>query len=311
MLRRSIYLAFMKTIHLLTGLLLSLMLRAQSPNDVVINEILFNPRPDGVDYVEIYNRSDKPLDIKDLYLTNRSASGSMGTPKALTKQSRMLKPGDYLVITEDPYVVQKQYNVSDTTAFIKLSPMPSYPDAGGTVLLLNAQNVILDELQYSEKWHFRLIDNKEGISLERINANQPTQDQNNWHSAATTAGYGTPSYKNSQFNNTGQTEEMFSVEPDIFSPDSDGFNDYAIIKYKFPEPGYVCNITIFNISGYPVRYVARNALCGAEGYFKWDGLDEKSSRIAIGTYIMFAEVFNLKGKTFRYKRAITLAKPLN
>ncbi len=64
---------------------------------------------------------------------------------------------------------------------------------------LNAQGNIIDELVYNEKWHFKLIDNDEGVALERIDYNAPTQQQDNWHSAASSVGYGTPTYKNSQY----------------------------------------------------------------------------------------------------------------
>jgi hypothetical protein len=42
-------------------------------NDVVINEILFDPNTGGVDFVELYNRSKKTINLKDLRL------GSMDT----------------------------------------------------------------------------------------------------------------------------------------------------------------------------------------------------------------------------------------
>ena len=77
--------------------------------------------------------------------------------------------------------------------------MPSLPDDKGTVLLLNIQGIIIDELQYDAKWHFPLIDNAEGVALERMNYNKSTQDKQNWHSAATNIGYGTPGYQNSQY----------------------------------------------------------------------------------------------------------------
>ena len=58
---------------------------------------------------------------------------------------------------------------------------------------------MVDEVKYKDDWHFKLIDDAEGVSLERIDPDGTSQDETNWHSAASTAGYGTPTYKNSQY----------------------------------------------------------------------------------------------------------------
>ena len=42
--------------------------------DIIINEILFNPKTDGTDYVEIYNRSSKIINLSGLLLANRSST---------------------------------------------------------------------------------------------------------------------------------------------------------------------------------------------------------------------------------------------
>src|SRR3979409_514700 len=124
--------------------------------------------------------------------------------------------------------------------------MPSLPDDKGNVLIVNAQGKIIDELNYDAHWHFKLIDNDEGVSLERIDYNKPAQNAANWHSAATSAGYGTPGYQNSQFKNDLQLQGGISITPPVFSPDNDGFDDFLTINYQFPEQGFVCNITVFD-----------------------------------------------------------------
>jgi flagellar hook assembly protein FlgD len=155
------------------------------------------------------------------------------------------------------------------------------------------------------------LNNVEGVSLERIDFNKPTQDAGNWHSAATNAGYGTPGYQNSQFTTGIQAQSRITITPEIFSPDNDGFDDFATVAYQFPDPGYVCNISIFDANGRLVRYLTRNALCGLNGYFRWDGLDEKNAKLPIGVYIVFTEIFNAQGKAGRFKNAIILARRLS
>jgi hypothetical protein len=276
--------------------------------DVVINEILFNPKPNGVDYVEIYNRSSNIINLKQLYIANRNSTGVISSIMQLSTDDYLLFPRDFMVITENPDIVKSQYITLNQDAFVTVANMPSFSDANGDVILLNMQGNIIDELQYDASWQFPLIDNPEGVALERIDYNAPTQSQNNWHSAATSAGYGTPTYKNSEYRLDQQLQGEINVSPAIFSPDNDGIDDFATIDYSFPEPGYVANITIFDASGKPVRYLQQNALCGIKGNYHWDGLGDKNQKLPIGIYIIFVEVFNLNGTTKQFKNTIVLAR---
>ena len=276
--------------------------------DVVINEVLFNPRPGGVDYVELYNRSNKIINLKDCYIANRAANGTVGSEKPVSNENRLLFPGDYIVVTEDPVIVRQQYLCKNPDAFASVATLPSWPNDKGNVVLLNSRGQVIDELRYDEKWHFQLITHDEGVALERINYNSPTQNAANWHSAATNTGYGTPTYPNSQLGNDPPNDAMIHITPSIFSPDNDGTDDFATITYHFPDPDYVCNITIFDAVGRPVRYLVHNAVCGPRGYFRWDGLDEKNRKLPMGVYVVYAEVFTLQGKTKHWKQAITLAR---
>jgi hypothetical protein len=276
--------------------------------DVVINEILFNPKPNGVDYVEIYNRSNHIINLKQLYIANRNSIRVISSITQLSNDDYLLFPQDFMVITENPDIVKSQYITLNPDAFVTVANMPSFSDANGDVILLNMQGNIIDELQYDASWQFPLIDNPEGVALERIDYNAPTQSKNNWHSAATSVGYGTPAYKNSQYRIDQQVQGEINVSPAIFSPDNDGIDDFATIDYNFPEPGYVANIIIFDASGRPVRYLQQNALCGIKGNFQWDGLGDKDQKLPIGIYIIFTEVFNLNGTTKQFKNTIVLAR---
>lgn len=275
--------------------------------DIVINEILYNPRPGGVDYVEIYNRSKKIIDLNNVYIANRNSSNVISSIQRITAEHILLFPGDFMVVTSDVSAVNAQYITTNPAAFIPVSTMPSFADNAGDVILLNKQGAIIDEVIYSDKWQFPLIANTEGISLERIDYDGQSA-QSNFHSAATSVGYGTPGYKNSQYrlNEVGNAE--IKVSPDIFSPDNDGVDDFATIDYMFPRPGFVANITIFDASGTPVRYLERNALCGLTGYYRWDGLDDKSKKLPQGIYIIYTEIFNTAGKMKRFKNTIVLAR---
>jgi hypothetical protein len=275
--------------------------------DIVVNEILFNPKPGGVDYVELYNRSKKIIDAKQLYIANRNSANAISSIQQLSAESILIFPGDFLVITEDAQIVMQQYLTANPDAFIQVSNLPSYNDDKGDVIIINVQGKIIDEVMYTDKWHFALIANTEGVALERIDYNAPTI-QTNFHSAATSIGYGTPGYKNSQFRIDQQVQGEIKISLEIFSPDNDGNDDFATINYAFPSPGYVANITIFDASGRIVRYLVKNGLSGINGSYRWDGLGEKQQKLNQGIYIIYTEIFNTEGKKKKYKNTIVLAR---
>mgnify|MGYP003425525492 FL=1 len=276
--------------------------------NIIINEILFNPPSNGTDFVEIYNRSNKIIDLKQTYIANRNSAGIISSIKQLSAESLLLFPQDFIVITEDPTIIKRDFITKNMDAFVTVAAMPSFNDDKGDAVILNAQGNITDELLYDEKWHFKLIDNREGVALERIDYNGPTQQQDNWHSAATSVGYGTPTYKNSQYKINDGVQGDIRVTPEIVSPDNDGIDDFATVTYNFPSPGYVANITVFDANGRVVRYLQRNALCGITGNYRWDGLGENNQKLPVGIYIIYTEVFNLSGKKKHFKNTIVLAR---
>lgn len=273
---------------------------------LVINELLFNPVTPGVDYVELLNYGNAIVDLKDILLANRTSAGITGSIQPISNENRLLFPGEYCLLTESSQMVARQFIIRNSATMIQLSSFPSYPDETGTVMIINSRGRIMEELTYNEKWHFKLITNREGISLERIDPGKPGHDQSNWHSASGTAGYGTPGYVNSQSGANDAADGIISIQPRVFSPDNDGFDDFIILNYRFPETGYTCNVTVYDLSGKIVRQLARNLLCGVEGYLRWDGLDMVDRKAGSGIYLIVTDVFTLKGKTKRYKNTVVV-----
>jgi hypothetical protein len=275
--------------------------------EVIINELLFNPPFDGKDYVELYNRSNKIIDLGKLYLANRNSLGEIGSMVSCSNETWLLLPGAYAVLSENSHWIIRRYNPSRPDALLNIQTLPSFPDDKGVVVLLNEQGMVIDELNYTEKWHFPLLANTEGVALERISAGGATQEAGNWHSAAEPA-YGSPAGSNSQAAATGMSEAEWQVTPRVISPDNDGMNDFASIQYRFPSPGFVANIRVFDAAGRPVRQLQRNALCGIEGTFRWDGLGDYNRQLQRGIYIVWAEVFSLEGQVRRYKKVVVVTR---
>lgn len=273
--------------------------------DIVINEVLFNPKDDGVDFVEIYNRSDKILDLKNLRLSTLK-KGEIDTGKIIIEEGFQFFPKNYALLSTNPSVVQLQYHYQNEDNFIKMNSFPIYANEKGVVILLS-DNKVIDRFDYVESMHYPLLKSVDGVSLERIHPDRKTQDASNWHSAASTVGYATPCYLNSCYSESKVSVSKFATYPEIFSPDQDGYNDLLHITYKMEQAGYKATITIYDVGGRKVKTLANNILLDTDGVITWDGTTDENLKAAVGTYIIVIDYFNLKGKVKREKLTTTLA----
>lgn len=279
--------------------------------DIVINEVLADPRASGTDFVEIYNRSAQVIDLKGLWLATRDATtGELETVKVAAPDGRLMFPGEYLVLTGDEQAVQSEYFTPAPNAFVQMESLPSFPNEAGTVVLLTPALNIIDELTYTAEMQFALLNTTDGVSLERIDFNRSSTDAGNWHSASQNAGFATPGYQNSQFMRAPDSGDEVVITPEIFSPDNDGYNDVLSIACNFAEPGYAVTIRIFDSNGKQVRLLVKNETTGTGNLFTWDGTTDAREKAAIGIYIIHIEVFNLNAKVKQFKKTAVLGGKL-
>lgn len=281
-------------------------------NDIIINELLFNPVPFSYDYLELYNRSNKIIDLSKLYIANRSSStNAISSIRQVTTEGQLLFPNDFIVITESPDDIKQKFHVKNPEKLLQLSSMPSYPDDKGNVILLDNAGIIIDSLAYDQKWHFALLSNREGVSLERIDYDKPTNNAINWTSAAQSSGFGTPTYENSQRKQITTTSGQITISPKVFSPDNDGYDDFMLMNIQTTEPGFIANISIYDAAGRLVKVLEKNVSLAQNANFRWDGLDDKLRKVPAGNYIVKTELFNLSGKTESYKNLVTVVLKVN
>ncbi|MFO7790483.1 MAG: lamin tail domain-containing protein, partial [Bacteroidales bacterium] len=275
--------------------------------DVVINEILFNP-PDGAeDYVELYNRSGKFIDLYDLRMATRDDSLRVDGLEMITDVGFLLFPGDYVVLSENIAAVENNYYCKYPDQLLQVEDLPTYKNSEGDVVLCIPNKEVIDEVVYNEDMHFKLLRSVKGVSLERIDYNEPASDENNWHSAAESVGFGTPTYQNSQYKSSETAESMFELSPETISPDNDGYEDVLTISYKMDKPGYVLSISIYNSKGQPVRNLIDNEMLGSEGQFTWDGLNDDGMHPGSGIYIVLLDYFDLDGNRHQEKKTTVIA----
>ncbi|MEQ8469964.1 MAG: lamin tail domain-containing protein [Marinoscillum sp.] len=274
--------------------------------DILLNEVLFNPRSGGVDFVELYNQSEKYLDIEGWFL-GRAVDDNVES--RLIDLSHTVAPNGYVAMTTDTISIRNQYPKGKGT-LLQLSSIPNYPNEEGSVVLLGPQQVIMDRFDYSDDYHLAFLDDVDGVSLERINASAPTNDKNNWTSASSAVGYATPGYVNSQSFEAPATTAKVKIEPKVFVPGSvnPAHQSFTTINYQLSQSGQFANITIFNQMGQPVTELARGTTLSTSGFIRWDGTSSSGDRVRMGYYIVLFELYDGSGNKQLIKETVVVGR---
>ena len=165
---------------------------------------------------------------------------------------------------------------------------------------------MIDRFSYNDDMHFELINDPEGVSLEKVNPNYSSNDLSNWHSAAESIGWATPGMVNSQVYNGGLGTDFFKVETEVFSPDNDGHEDVAVFSYNLNASGMVGSVVIYDKNGRIIKRVLNNELLGVDGQLTWDGTNEQGNKASVGIYLVYFESFTANGEVFSQRSPITL-----
>lgn len=275
------------------------------PGQLLISEVLFHPSAGGADYVEVYNNSYDDISLDSVVLVKVHSDGHPGRFYPLCEDCD-LSAHCWLVVTTDAAWVRQHYTVRSPEQLLQVDAMPALANGQGTILLALKDSTVLDRLDYTEKMHTPLLRDKEGVALERCSYDAPTQQPSNWSSAATIAGYGTPTYRNSLSTEFLFTYADFMGSSDIISPDGDGRDDILAINYTLKEPALMGNFMIFDSRGRLVRHLAHGLLLGAQGSVVWDGRDDNNIRCFPDNYIVFIDVFNTRGLHQQHKMLVSL-----
>lgn len=265
-------------------------------NDIVINEVMYAPVQDAPEWIELFNTSDRPIDMLGWSICDNSdtvliASAGISIPA-----------GGYLLISRSASVEGLAAGCP-----VALCSLPVLNNSGDAAVLYDPSGRCIDSLLYSAQWAEH---SAAGISLERINPYMPSVDPQNWKASVSPSG-STPGVKNSVFILVMPAQPSLSISPEVFSPDGDGYEDNAVISYRLTETVSRLNIRIYDSQGRMVRHLANNSSSGAEGFLIFDGRNDEGRPLRIGIYIMLFEALGgSTGRLYTEKKAFVIARRL-
>jgi hypothetical protein len=273
--------------------------------DLIINEILVNPESGDSRFIELYNNSNKALEILGLQIKDVTKNDVK-----IINSNFLLLPNKYVVLTEKPNTIRNRYHVSDSVKFnILKNKLPTWNEASGNVSVLTDSAKIVDSFSYKKSWHNPLLATTDGVSLERIDPLKESSDYTNWQSAAEKSSFATPAQRNSQYRDPQETPSVstaFRLDKDTFSPDDDGFEDALLIHYKLEKGGGLATVKVFDSNGHLAKILTANELLGTEGVLRWQGERTDGSKATIGVYIMVINVIFPNGLSISQKLPFAL-----
>lgn len=266
------------------------------PQQLRIEELLFDASPEGQEFIELLNTGTMPLDLNSLQAATGDLSfDDLATPspaawRVLCDESWVLMPGAVAAFSSCPLQAAAPFSASGPS-IRQASSWPSLSDGGGQLFIRwglpelhppAAEDGLIDHVQWSPEmlgpWHA----DPEGWSLERMG---PGEDQ--WRSCPWGATPGSPS--------------VWSGDPIVDSP-SDGdaavlitFSGDWIHPHETPASGFEVHwdgrdapfFIEISISDPMSGSVLARPLAGlveASGRFFWDGRDMQGAALPPGLY---------------------------
>ncbi len=255
-------------------------------NDLVINEIMFDPDTDNSEFVEFLNISGESLSVGGWRMEDEN-----GNTYKLSEIPLQIPDNSYFILAADSLIVFKYGLIESVLKTIVGVSSLGLVNTGELILLKDVKGNVIDSVWYSDKWHNDNFGSTKNISLERINPNLGANDPSNWSSSADPIG-ATPGNQNSIYTVNLNEESNISVSPNPFSPDNDGFEDFTIINYKLTQATSQVRIKIYDSKGRLVRALTNNQASGSSGSVIFDGLGDDGDALRIGIYIIFLEAIN-------------------
>ncbi|WMN12159.1 lamin tail domain-containing protein [Marivirga salinae] len=268
--------------------------------DIVLNEVLYDQKSGGTDFIELLNISGKYIN-----LSGWTIEGNSDENVILENENVIIAPGQHLALTSDKASTLKDYPTSHVKGNIIEANLPTLTNAEGIVRVVSANQELEEYFEYSDDLHLPFLRTVDGVSLERIHPEAPINKADSWSSAASAVGYATPGKANSQFTVENTSYGNIEANPKTFAHNQPGRN-FTLINYSLEDAGTKATVKIFDMKGTIVNTLANNETLSKTGFFRWDGVDSNGRKVRTGYYIIYFELFTAEGNTRVVKERVAV-----
>ncbi|MFC1724693.1 lamin tail domain-containing protein [candidate division KSB1 bacterium] len=263
--------------------------------NVIVNEIMYNPVSLSCEYIEIYNKNNIEINLKNWRIGDKNKPD--GT--VISSEDVFLYPQCYFVIVKDNTIFSV-FNI-EVEKVIMCPGLPALNNTGDLVIIKDGNHFTIDSVYYFSAWG-----GEKGRSLERKSFSGESNLLSNWGTCTGFSG-GTPGEENSILYDPGLKESDLTFSPDPFSPDGDGFEDVLRIKISIPFDRARVNLEIYDRYGRLIANLLNSYEIGQNFSLEWNGKNKNGKVAATGIYVLLLEILNEKEKYIkRIKKTVVL-----
>jgi hypothetical protein len=236
---------------------------------IILSEILPDPvAPLSSEWIELHNISDSTFNLAGWQIGDRF------NIRVITNLSTDLPPGGRAIIVQDSAAFRLFYPDYDGIP-LHPSSWPSLNNDGDLVRLIDSVGLQADRNEYESGFG-------ENFSIAR---NESEQNDGPWLKSAEAGG--TPGEINQVWTQPTGAHTSIAIEPKVFSPDGDGFEDQTTLSLTVVDAS-AYTLKIFDRTGNVVKTFLDSGPL-TTGTIYWDGKSDAGNRLPIGIYICYLE----------------------
>ncbi len=270
-----------------------LLVKAFPRRMLIFNELMYEPLPGVCEWVELYNPTSQSCNVRGWTVADTATLSGAVNKYLLSDVPLVVDPGGYLVLAGDSTIVRAPFSVQPDGSLRQLVIVNrasglGFSNDGDALVLRDASGATVDSLPYDPHMHNPYVLDVRGRSLEKISVQIPSEERSNWSTASGMRG-GSPGEPNTIGMTVLPARTSVSIQPNPFSPDGDGWEDFCLLKLDLPFSTASVRVRIFDLRGRLVRTLVPGDNVGSRAHFIWDGLDDRGRRVAVGPYVVLVE----------------------
>ena len=247
-----------------------------SMESVIINEIMFNPGPNGTEWIELHNRGSNAVDLAGSALRLDHVERA----RLVSSGGLSIEGQGYLVIAHDVVRFRETHPDFGGTVVEATGGWERLRNSGAKIWLLDAVGKPAHSAEYDED-----SNPDPGRSVELVN---PDFDPPVWGPSADPRG-GTPGRRNSLHVTRIPDSVTVHFSNNPFSPDGDNYEDICLVTVNLPASHGILHAMVFDIHGRFHKTLIDQATVASRHVFTWDGTDQHGRVLPAGPYILYVE----------------------